>query len=281
MNPVLVALAFSVPSGSSDNEKMKRIIWCPTGPFSFLPIHAAGIYGTSQAGTKLSDFAISSYIPILGALVPSGGKDGKQPSSNIHIVTVPQPPDDGQFKLSGVKEEIDYIQTLSAKSPLVNLQHSRGTVEDVMAKMMNADWVHFACHGVQDPKSPLDSGLCLADRRRLKLSDIIRLSRPQGGLAFLSACQTAQGDEKLSEESVHLAAGMLLAGYGSVIATMWSIMDRDAPRVTKDVYEHLFRDDGKIPDSSEAAEALHRAVLGLRDSGATFSSWVPFIHVGR
>ncbi|KAJ6529941.1 hypothetical protein DFH09DRAFT_934658, partial [Mycena vulgaris] len=41
----------------------------------------------------------------------------------------------------------------------------------------------------------------------------------------LSACQTARGAKGLQEESVHLAAGMLLAGYRGVIATMWSIMD--------------------------------------------------------
>ena len=32
-------------------------------------------------------------------------------------------------------------------------------------------------------------------------------------LAFLSACQTATGYEKLPEEAVHLVAGMLAAGF--------------------------------------------------------------------
>lgn len=48
-------------------------------------------------------------------------------------------------------------------------------------------------------------------------------------LAFLSACQTAVGDEKIPEESIRLAAGMLAVGYKGVIATMWSIRDDDAP----------------------------------------------------
>ncbi|KAF8119815.1 hypothetical protein EV363DRAFT_1195189, partial [Boletus edulis] len=95
-----------------------------------------------------------------------------------------------------------------------------GTVEDVVGLMKKADWVHFTCHGIQDAA---DSGLCLADQCRLKLRDIIALSRPHGGLAFLSACQTAMGDEDLSDEAIHIAAGMLFAGYGGVIGTMWSI----------------------------------------------------------
>src|ERR1700733_6751721 len=41
--------------------------------------------------------------------------------------------------------------------------------------------------------------------------------------------QTAKGDSKLPEEAIHLAAGMLMVRYGSVVGTMWSIRDDDAP----------------------------------------------------
>ena len=159
------------------------------------------------------------------------------------------------------------------------MEPSVGTVEEVLAQMKEAHWVHFACHGIQDSENPTDSGLCLADQRRLKLSDIISLTRPRGGLAFLSACQTATGDKDLSDEAIHIAAGMLFAGYGGVIGTMWSIADRVAPRVARDVYERLFRDGG-APDHREAARALHDAVGRLRESNASFVEWLPFIHVG-
>ena len=146
--------------------------------------------------------------------------------------------------------------------------------------MKEADWVHFACHGIQDDSDPTDSGLCLADGRRLKLRDMIGLLRPHGGLAFLSACQTAMGDERLTDEAIHVTAGMLFAGYRGVIGTMWSISDKLAPGVARDVYEQLFRS-GTRPDYREAARALHDAIERLRDSGKVpFSSWLPFIHVG-
>ena len=146
--------------------------------------------------------------------------------------------------------------------------------------MKEADWVHFACHGIQDAANPTESGLCLADQRCLKLSDMIALSRPHGGLAFLSACQTATGDESLSDEAVHIAAGMLFAGYGGVVGTMWSISDRLAPLVARDVYGQLFRNDSTRPDYRKAARALHEAIGRLRDSNASFVEWLPFIHVG-
>jgi CHAT domain-containing protein len=115
----------------------------------------------------------------------------------------------------------------------------------------------------------------------LTLSRIIQLNLPHADFAFLSACQTATGDKKLREESVHLAAGMLVAGYRGVIATMWSIMDNDAPQVAEDVYRHLFKT--SPPDSTRAAEALHLAVQNLREGSGrkkSFFHWVPFIHVG-
>ncbi|KAG6372069.1 hypothetical protein JVT61DRAFT_8778 [Boletus reticuloceps] len=61
---VLDALAFSDPGDLS------RIFWCPTGPFVFLPFHAAGLYGTqhSSPGHKVFDFVISSYVPTLSIL---------------------------------------------------------------------------------------------------------------------------------------------------------------------------------------------------------------------
>ena len=248
----------------------------------FLPIHAAGYYDTqhSQPGHNVSDFVISSYVPTLSILSPSPNPD-MAPNGPLRLLAVRQPASDGLSRLPGVATELEHIKTVirntsSARTTL--LESSVGTVEEVLGLMKEADWVHFACHGIQDPASPISSGLCLADGRRLKISDIIALSRPRGGLAFLSACQTAMGDEGLSDEAIHIAAGMLFAGYGGVVGTMWSISDKLAPVVARDVYEQLFRN-GTRPDYREAARALHGAIGRLRDR-ASFATWLPFIHVG-
>jgi CHAT domain-containing protein len=263
---------------------LPRIFWCPTGPFVFLPIHAAGFYDTqhSHPGHKVFDFVISSYVPTLSILAPSPNPD-VAPSGDLHLLAVRQPPSDGLSRLPGVATELEHIREVIGNSPsarTILLESSVCTVEEVLALMKEADWVHFACHGIQDAASPTESGLCLADRRRLKISDIIALSRSGGGLAFLSACETAMGAERLSDEAIHIAAGMLFAGYGGVIGTMWSISDKLAPDVAWDVYKQLFRN-GTRPDYREAARALHGAIGRLRDSpNASFATWLPFIHVG-
>lgn len=71
---------------------------------------------------------------------------------------------------------------------------------------------------------------------------------------------------------------MLFAGFRGVVATLWSMDDEDGPVVSEVYYRHLFQSQGV--DTRNAAIALHLAVEKLRDSGASLTRWVPFIHVG-
>ncbi|KAJ7475027.1 CHAT domain-containing protein [Mycena latifolia] len=280
VKPVLDGLAFTNPSYQDPG----RIWWCPTGPLAFLPIHAAGHYGQEASfGSKLSDFLISSYTPSLSALIE--GFHVKQESQDgLQLLAIAQPSAVGQNPIPGTIKEIASIEQLAQRViPVLRLERDMATVESVQKGMRESRWAHFACHGLQDIFTPTNSALLLAGSSKLTLSDIIQLQLPHADLAFLSACQTATSSKNLQDESVHLTAGMLLAGYRGVIGTMWSIMDADGPQVAGDVYAHLFKT--SPPDSTRAAEALHFAVQKLRDSDRaggmkSFSRWVPFIHVG-
>jgi CHAT domain-containing protein len=221
---------------------------------------------------------VSSYTPTLSALLA-----GSRPLSppKLQVLAVAQPFASGQTALPGTVEEIDLLKQTVGDIPFLPLTESEATVENVAQGMESSSWVHFACHGVQNIANPTESALLLAGSSRLALSQIIRLSLPHAELAFLSACQTAAGAEELAEEAVHLAAGMLLAGYRGVIATTWSIVDRDAPLVAGEVYTRFFKGPGQ-PDPSRAAHALHFAVQEVRKNSKENSllSWVPFIHIG-
>lgn len=194
------------------------------------------------------------------------------------MLVVPQLTSDDLSALPGVHTVLQYSNRHG--QPFWSLTEP---VEEVLTLMKDADWVHFACHGVQDRESPTKCGFCLADQRCQKLSDIIASSRPRGGRASLSACQTAMGDYNVSDDATHIAAGMLFAGYEGVTATMWSMRDRAAPLVARDVYERLFRSpDWRNADCRQDVTALHNAnaVRHLRERGASFVEWLPFIHVG-
>ncbi|KAJ7919737.1 CHAT domain-containing protein [Mycena leptocephala] len=277
VHPVLNALEIT----TLVNQDLGRIWWCPTGPLAFLPIHAAGCYGENQApGSKLSDFLISSYTPSLTALI-QGFSPQSESQAELQLLAITQPSAEGQSYIPGTQDEIRHIkQHAEGKVSLQWLDEDMATIGNVQRGMKECRWVHFACHGVQST-SPTESALLLAGSSRLTLSNIIELSLPNADLAFLSACQTATGSKELQDESVHLAAGMLLAGYRGVIGTMWSIVDHDAPQVASDVYAHLLK--ASPPDPTRAAEALHLAVRKLREQARgkkSFLHWVPFIHFG-
>jgi hypothetical protein len=62
---------------------------------------------------------------------------------------------------------------------------------------------------------------------------------------------------------------------------MWNICDNDAPKVSDHIYRYLFRNGLQQLDPSEAATALNRAILRLReDPSITVDKWAPFVHFG-
>ncbi|PVF92653.1 hypothetical protein CPB86DRAFT_790943 [Serendipita vermifera] len=271
VKPVLDSLAFS-----PEPDVLPRIWWCATGPLAFLPIHAAGIYSPDSGDTQISNYVISSYIPTLSILL-----DPTKPriTSSFSLLSVIQPSAPGASFIPSTKQESAFIQQRLAGRDHVVLEDHAGTKRRVTMGMKECNWIHMACHGVQKPDEPTKSALLLDDGH-LTLDEIVKLNLPHAEFAFLSACQTTTGDESLSEEAVHIAGGMLLAGYRGVVATMWSIRDELAPMVTNEFYGHIMTGTGR-PDHRKAAEALHMSVKKLRETpGIQLTDWVPFVHLG-
>lgn len=231
-----------------------------------------------MAGINTSNYVVSSYTPTLTALI-NATEDHENRRKFQGLLAVSQPNTPGQSALPNTTVELTRIQKRARDFRVHVLDGPAALVESVIKGMNANSWIHLACHAVQDTDEPTKSAFCLYDGH-LDLSSIIAQSFPYADFAFLSACQTATGHEELSEEAVHLAAGLMLAGYHGVIATMWSIKDKDAPVIADHVYSDLFSD--TKPDSTKAAIALHHAVRSLRKQvgDRDFVSWVPFIHVG-
>lgn len=219
---------------------------------------------------------VSSYAPTLSALLDLGPPT---PHSASGLLAVGQENTKGLSRLPYTIRELSEIRACTQGIPYLQLDGKNATANAVLAAMEEYSWVHLACHAKQDPSIPTHSQFCLHDGG-LTLETITKRSFKNKGLAFLSACQTATGDSKVPDEALHLAAGMLMAGYPSVIATMWSISDADGPEVARTVYSELIKD-GKL-DYKGAARALHKAVGGLREKVGrnSFMRWVPFIHIG-
>jgi len=262
-----------------------RIWWCPTGPLAFLPLHAAGIYGQSyKPGLCISDFVVSSYTPTVQSLNKKATASSATTKYTNLVLISPNTPNLPPIPFT--RKEIHDLKALVNKLHIKVqlLEDDAATIDKVKREMNACSWVHFACHGIQDREDPLKSGVHLHDGR-LELLEIMRQKILNPELAFLSACQTSKGDLKLSEEVVHLAAGMLAAGYRGVVGTMWSISDFHGPQFAKWFYQYLLEKIGTDRlDSTRAAYALDHATRKVRESlgesEAVFLTWVPYVHFG-
>jgi CHAT domain-containing protein len=170
---------------------------------------------------------VSSYTPTVGALIKA--QAGYRPLSKVNVkaLLVAEPNAPGLSPLSNTVQEIMTVgSTLPKESILMlpgldKLKPELGATSGaVLAQLPRADILHLACHGQQDLENPLRSGFCLRDKR-LTIEDLMSCNLPNAFFAFLSACETAKGDESQPDQTIHLAASMLFVGFRSLICTMW------------------------------------------------------------
>jgi CHAT domain-containing protein len=236
---------------------------------------------------------VSSYSPTVSALA-ARVKDQRKCDAGVHrllLVSVPKAP--GQAWIPGTTREVQALQNFATRNGIdhLRLDDKDATAERTMEEIHKSSIVHLTCHGIQNPADPMRSGFYLQDKR-LELSTIITANLKNADLAFLSACQTGTGDLMLVNEAVHLAAGMLAAGFRGAVATMWAIKDAYAPKVAEDFYTYLvergMERGGAGIDSDDAAYALHYAMQELRKRlsvtkkgpSESLLIWVPYVHYG-
>ncbi|WP_203905665.1 CHAT domain-containing protein [Virgisporangium aliadipatigenens] len=270
--PVLDALGPASPEGG----ELPRLWWCPTGPLTLLPLHAAGRHDVP--GAAVFDRVVSSYTPTLRALLESRTRSTSAPATGLQesLVAVALGETPGQPMLPNVDREIAVLHRL-LPDRLEVLSGSGATVAAVLDAMAARRWAHFSCHGDQNLADPSQGGLLLYD----DLLSITAITARQyhGDFAFLSACKTATGGVSLPDEAITLAAALHYTGYNHVIATLWSVWDPSAVEVTEAVYEEIVADGMLHPGRS--ARALHHAVARLRERNLDRPGvWTPFIHIG-
>jgi CHAT domain-containing protein len=189
--------------------------WCPTGLFTFLPIHAAGYYDIESSNECASDYFISSYTPTIGALLVPDPPAPLTRKFKMTVVIQPTELPATITELTNIKRHVSEDALFTFGFPDMPAK-----IEQVASSLSNASIVHFACHGTQDQFKPLNSGLKLDDGL-LQVSRIMKETISNGSLAFLCACETGKGDENLPDEAISLGASLLFSGFRRVIATMW------------------------------------------------------------
>jgi len=253
-----------------------RLWLIPTAALALLPLHAATSAHDPNVG--FPSLLSVSYTSTLSSLIRAQSQRSG-PLSSFRMLAVTQSSAVGHDYLPSLQGEMAAIYEHLPAAVVTALDGNKATVATVTDQLEHHSFLHCAVHGVQDFDNPYNSGLALQGGECLRLSDIMSRKLDGAEFAFLSACHTARVDPRAADELVHIACGLYLVGFKSIVATQWGIVDQDGPLVAKYVYEYLTRE-GRRPDYTEGAQALRYAVNQLRHSGIDAFRWVPFIHMG-
>jgi tetratricopeptide (TPR) repeat protein len=280
-------------------EDWPRVWWCPTGPATVLPLHAAGLHprtatqhATMGEAAAIADTVagrvVSSYTQSLTSLARTSARPAPARVRQL-AVGVPEAPAyaPGASSLPMVTDELRsvarHLPTPGRATSMIGPTAIRRAVLDALP---GHPWLHLSCHGVQDQADASRSAFLLHDEP-LTVTDLAALNLHETDLAYLAACQTAFGDLRLLDEAQHLAGALQLVGYRHVLATLWYVSDAAAPTMADVIYAHLAHQDpghpspADKPSADRAAHALHHAVTRLRQSCPDEPLlWAPYVHIG-
>lgn len=184
----------------------------------------------------------------------------------------------GFSALPAVEDEIQQISTNIPSNVLLNQAFTSTALENKI-NTIPVSVVHLATHG-QFSSNPEDTFILTWDKRfnANTLSQLLKGKNqdnfPPIELLVLSACQTANGDQRAA---LGLAGLAVRSGTRSTIGTLWSVKDQSTAQAMIQLYNNLTQ-----PDITRA-EALRQAQLFLlqQDKYKHPYYWAPFILVGN
>ncbi|GMV73121.1 MAG: hypothetical protein AMXMBFR78_00720 [Rubrivivax sp.] len=178
--------------------------------------------------------------------------------------------------LPGVKAEIDSLATMLPAKVLLD---EKFTLQALQQQLSGEAYpvVHIASHGLFGHDA--DSTFIMTYDELLTLDGLqalLRASRPRGEaieLLTLSACQTAEGDDRAP---LGMSGSALKARARSALGTLWPVADESARFVMDGFYRRLAR--GEMA----RVQALRQAQLALLQQPelAHPFHWAPFILIG-
>jgi CHAT domain-containing protein len=256
--PVLDALGHP----DSPTGPWPHVQWMPCGLLAFLPLHAAGSDGTGG----VIDRVVSSYTTTIRALLRARSRRTSRDQLRRALIVAASAAD---LAMAPAEADLVHAALDADRPPLVGPQASAACV---VATLPEVGWAHFACHGTGSFTGTGVGALVLGEER-LPVTGITRLDI-SAHLAYLSACETAQGHGRLADEAIHLSAAFQLAGFRHVIGTLWRVADVVAYRFAAHAYERLSADPYRV------AAATHAATRAVRIRYPTPLLWAAHVHIG-
>jgi CHAT domain-containing protein len=248
-----------------------RLILIPHRYLHLFPLHALPL---ADGNLLLDRFPKGvGYAPSCQLLKLA--KDQERHRPHFSRLFAIQNPTRSRFKpLLGSKLEVDRIRQHFDSDHSIVLAEAEATEANInqrMSHLRSAHCVHFSCHGVFKPESPLESALLLADPEdklgedaNLTLGKIFeKLYLNQCRLVTFSACESGMTDPtSISDEYIGLPSGFLYAGSLSIVSTLWTVDPLATTLLMVKFYKNLKR----FPElkAGDVSLALKKAQTWLR-----------------
>lgn len=262
-------------------HSLKTLVFIPDGLFRNVPM--AALYDGSKF--LIEQYAIAT-TPSL-QLTPIENKELKDQKALILGVTETSTIDGKIFpSLSNVGLEITNVaQQIRKSKPLVD---GKFNLENLNQELDNSEYnlIHIATHA-QFGTIAEDTFIVTGNNSKITIKDLessLRLLKEGSNsidLMFLTACQTATGDER---SALGLAGVAVEAGVNSAIASLWFTPDESTLNLVREFYHNL------VNRGMTKAEALQQAQIKLiqakqypeiNDQYDNPAYWSSFILIGN
>jgi CHAT domain-containing protein len=148
---------------------------------------------------------VLSYTPTISSLLDArkGYAPVNKKDMKALVAAVPRSFSSLWRELASTIEEVDVVKAALQDETIIPIlgtdvalnENSRGITSSVLLdKLPEATILHLACHGHQDPDNALSSGFVMSDEM-LTIERLMHVPLPRAFMAFLSACETAKGDQ--------------------------------------------------------------------------------------
>ncbi|MBK8527785.1 MAG: CHAT domain-containing protein [Rubrivivax sp.] len=249
-----------------------------SAPDSHRPLRAL-LAGLSEPGPVLDKLPPQLVNAVLD---PEGSADGAR-SGAAMLSRSPAAVRDAlrdALALPGVRREVEDLGRLLGGTELLDRRFTLAALKQQLAAG-DQDLVHIASHGVFGDSA--DNTFIMTYDELLTLDGLQRLltgphprSRPIE-LITLSACQTAEGDDRAP---LGMSGTALKANARSALGTLWPVSDSAAQRLMVSFYRRLL--ENRVSGHGSKIDALRAAQLDLIADPAFRHPfyWAPFILVG-
>jgi hypothetical protein len=244
----------------------------PGGRLSALPWHAARVPG--RPSSHVLDQLALSYMPNVRSLhrARTAWNNAAHP---LRALAIGQPMPSAAAPLWTDPELAAVSSHDSEGFQVTRLPGTEATVAALHGAMSRFQVIHFAGHATAVPDDPLASAMIMAQDQRLTVRDLLVRGTGTARFAVLSACNTANVKDPLSDEIVNFPTALLQCGFSGVVGSLWTSYDKPSTMIM-DIFYREWQDHHARPP-----EALRSAQKWTRDHGfGSPLAWANFVYVG-